>query len=194
MNRIQSILEEMKLLEKELIIEVEKNEDEFFYKIQGKKISFEEEAKKYQKIFHVKTVSYLTNASLLNMMTFPIIWLCIIPAVFMDVSASLYQMICFPIYGIPKVKRSAYIIMDRHALQYLNIIEKMNCAYCGYVNGLIAYIQEIAARTEQYWCPIKHARKLAAMHSRYHKFVEYGDCKDYQDRLATLRKDFDDLR
>ena len=126
-------------------------------------------------------------------MTFPIIWICLVP-VFLDLSVTFYQIICFPIYGMPKVKRSEYIIIDRHSLQYLNIIEKLNCSYCGYFNGLIAYIQEIAARTEQYWCPIKHARKLAAIHSRYHKFLEYGDCKDYQERLAALRKDLTDLQ
>jgi len=194
MNKIQTLIEEIKKLEKELLVEIEKKEEEFFYKIKGKKIFFEEEAKKYQKKFHVNLSSYLIHASFLNMITFPIIWFCLIPAICMDFSATFYQMICFPIYGIPKVKRSEYIINDRHSLQYLNIIEKLNCTYCGYFNGLLAYIQEIAARTEQYWCPIKHARKLAAIHSRYHKFLEYGDCKDYQDKLAALRKDFIDLQ
>jgi hypothetical protein len=58
---------------------------------------------------------------------------------------------------------------------------------------LIPYIQEIAARTEQFWCPVKHARKITFMHSRYHKFLEYGDCQDYQKRLEELRQDFKDL-
>jgi hypothetical protein len=106
---------------------------------------------------------------------------------------SIYQIVCFKIYKIPAVKRSKYIIIDRHNLAYLNIIEKINCFYCEYFNGLILYIQEIAARTEQYWCPIKHARKLSAMHSRYHKFLEYGDCQDYQKKLDALRQDFNDL-
>jgi hypothetical protein len=188
MNKMQNIIEEIKKLEKELLVEIEKKEEEFFYKIKGKKIYFEEEAKKYQKKFHVKLSSYLIHASFLNMITFPIIWFCLIPAICMDASATFYQMICFPIYGIPKVKRSEYIIIDRHSLQYLNIVEKLNCSYCGYFNGLLAYIQEIAARTEQYWCPIKHARKLAAIHSRYHKFMEYGDCKDYQDNSRRYAK------
>ena len=41
------------------------------------------------------------------------------------------------------------MVIDRYALSYLNVIEKLNCVYCEYVNGLIAYVQEIAARTEQ---------------------------------------------
>ena len=84
-------------------------------------------------------------------------------------------------------------MIDRHRLDYLNGIEKLNCVYCGYFNGLIAYIQEIAARTEQYWCPIKHANRIYTIHSRYHKFLEYGEYEDYQKKLAALRKDFVDV-
>jgi hypothetical protein len=194
MNRIEEIINDIKKLEEELLAEIQKKEEEFYYKIKGKKIFFEEEATKYQKQFMVRVSTYLFNASLLNMLTVPVIWFCLIPAVFMDAAVSVYQSICFRLYKIPRVQRSTYIVIDRHNLRYLNIIEKINCVYCGYFNGVIAYVQEIAARTEQYWCPIKHARKLTAMHSRYHKFLEYGDCKDYQQRLEALRQDFNDLK
>ena len=194
MNKLQDIIEEIKKLEKELLLEIQKKEEEFFYKIKGKRIYFEEETKKYHKALATKIYAYILNASLLNILTTPIIWFCIIPAVFMDLVASAYQFICFKIYDIPKVKRNDYIVIDRHSLSYLNPIEKLNCVYCGYVNGVIAYVQEIAARTEQYWCPIKHARKLGTIHNRYHKFLEYGDGQEFQKRLAEIRKDFSDLR
>jgi len=193
MDRIEELIKEIKRLEAELRAEIQKKEAEFFYKIKGKKIFFEEEARKYQQKFMVRVAPYVLNASLLNILTVPFIWACIVPAFFLDATASVYQWICFKVYKIPTVKRSEYIIIDRHNLSYLNTIEKINCVYCGYFNGLIAYVQEIAARTEQYWCPIKHARKVAAMHSRYHKFLEYGDCKDYQQRLKALRQNFQDL-
>lgn len=194
MNKIKEIFEEIKRLEKELVIEIQKNEEEFFYKVKGKKVFFEEETKKFQKSFLVDVFTYLSKAPVLNMLTVPIVWSCLIPAVLLDLVVSVYQCICFRVYNIPKVHRSEYIVIDHHSLSYLNWIEKMNCTYCGYFNGLIAYVQEIAARTEQYWCPIKHARKLSAVHSRYHKFLEYGDCQNYQNRLETLRKDYDDVR
>ena len=97
-------------------------------------------------------------------------------------------------YQIPKVQRSAYISLDRRFLQYLNIIEKFNCVFCSYFNGLISYIQEIAARTEQYWRPIKYGRQLAYVHSRYKNFVDYGDDKLYRREFRKIRKDFSDLR
>lgn len=193
MSRIDEIIKEIKKLDEELLSEIQKKEEEFYYKIKGKKVLFEKEVKKYQKEFMVKLTSYIFNASFLNILTVPIIWSCLIPAVMIDLFSSLYQYVCFKVYGIPYVRRSKYVIMDRHSLSYLNIIEKINCVYCGYFNGVIAYVQEIAARTEQYWCPIKHARKIITMHSRYHKFLEYGDCKDYQNKLKQLRKDYSDI-
>lgn len=193
MSRIEEIINEIKKLDEELLAEIQKKEEEFYYKIKGKKVFFEEEVRKYHKEFMVKISTYLSNASFLNILTIPFIWSCLAPALMIDLFSSVYQYVCFKIYKIPYVKRSKYIIFDRHSLSYLNTIEKINCLYCGYFNGVVAYVQEIAARTEQYWCPIKHARKIITMHSRYHKFLEYGDCKDYQEKLKQLRKDFSDI-
>ncbi len=85
--------------------------------------------------------------------------------------------------------------MMSHALylNYLNIVEKINRAYCSYVNGMIAYAQEIAARTEQFWCPIKHARHIKNLHSRYQKFFSYGDAESYRAQIEVTRRDFKDL-
>lgn len=194
MNNLQDLLEEIKRLERELLLEIQKKEDEFCYKIKGRKVFFEEKIKKQHKVLASKISTYIFDASVLNIFTVPIIWFCLFPAVFLDLVATLYQFSCFKIYGIPRVTRSTYMVIDRQSLNYLNVIEKLNCVYCGYFNGVLAYVQEIAARTEQYWCPIKHARKVAAIHSRYHKFLEYGDGKEFKSRLAEIRKDFGDLK
>jgi hypothetical protein len=77
--------------------------------------------------------------------------------------------------------------MDRNRLGYLNGIERVNCTFCSYANGLLAYVREVAARTEQYWCPIKHARPVPAPHPRYHTFLDYGDAAGYRRRLTSLR-------
>jgi hypothetical protein len=90
------------------------------------------------------------------------------------------------------VKRADYFVIDRHLLSYLNAIEKLNCVYCGYGNGVIAYAREITARTEQFWCPIKHARKAAGTHDRADKFLEYGDANAWRERLKLLRTDWGD--
>jgi hypothetical protein len=192
MDRMESLIAEIKRLEKELSHEIQKKETEFYYKIQGKKVIFEEIIRQQHKSLKIKIHTYIFNAAFLNILTAPVIWSCLIPTVFMDCIISIYQAICFPVYGIPKVVRSDYIVIDRNALNYLNKIEKINCIYCGYVNGLIAYVQEIAARTEQYWCPIKHSRKMAVIHSRYRNFFEYGDGEGFRKKYEELRKSFRD--
>ena len=193
MNKLEEIIEQIKNLEQELLQELQQKQDEYFYIIKGKQVRFEEETKRYHRSLATKIYAYFAEASLLNILTFPIIWLCLVPALFLDIVVSIYHSICFRIYGIPRVKRSDYIVIDHHSLAYLNWIEKMNCIYCSYFNGLIAWIQEIGARSEQYWCPIKHARKLSSIHGRYHKFISYGDSNNFQQRYEHVRRDFDDL-
>ena len=67
-------------------------------------------------------------------------------------------------------------------------VEKLNCLYCSYVNGLMQYASAIAGRTELYFCPIKHAKKVAHEHNYYHTFLSYGEGEDYQKKLNELRE------
>ena len=192
-TRIEALLEAIKKLEQELLEEFEKKEAEFYYRVSGRKVRFEAEVKKRHRAMMQRLSRYLSEAALLNILTTPFIWFILIPALFLDLSVTVFQAVCFRAYGIPRVKRGRYIVIDHQALAYLNLIEKLNCMYCSYVNGLIAYIREIAGRTEQYWCPIKHARLQASLHSRYGKFLEYGDAEGYRSRLEEVRRDFSDL-
>ena len=105
----------------------------------------------------------------------------------LDAFVSFYQFSCFPVYRIAKVARGDYIVFDRQQLEYLNFIEKFHCTYCAYGNGLMAYVSEIVGRTEEYFCPIKHARKVRATHSRYPNFLAYGEVEDYEKKLEKYR-------
>ena len=132
--------------------------------------------------------SYLLESRPLNVLAAPIIYSMIVPIALLDVWMSLYQWICFPLFGIRKVQRRNYIVVDRHKLTYLNGIEKLNCIYCGYANGVFAYTREITGRTETYWCPIKHGRRTRDAHARYQRFAAYGDATAYKHRLPALRR------
>jgi hypothetical protein len=83
----------------------------------------------------------------------------IIPALILDIFLFVYQQTAMRLYKIPLAKRSEYIVFDRKHLKYLNLMQKINCLYCSYVNGLFSYAVEVAGRTERYWCPIKAARR-----------------------------------
>jgi hypothetical protein len=121
--------------------------------------------------------------------TLPIIYSLAVPFALVDLWVTLYQWVCFPIYGISMVRRRSYMVIDRHRLGYLNAVERANCLYCSYANGVIAYVREVASRTEQYWCPIKHGRRLRAPHPRYQHFVDYGDAEGYRRELPALRRE-----
>jgi hypothetical protein len=86
------------------------------------------------------------------------------------------------------VPRKPYFAIDRHKLAYLNAIEKANCTYCSYANGVVAYVREVGARTEQYWCPIKHARLVESVHPRSALFLDYGDASGYRRELSGIRE------
>ncbi len=191
-NRLNEILNAIKALEKSVQEEIRRKEEEFQYKIRERKVIFEEEVLRIQATFVRGLVKYILEAKPLNILSAPVIYLMIIPAFFMDACVNLYQVLCFPIYGIPRVKRREHIILDRHYLKYLNVIERVNCDYCSYFNGLASYISEIGARTEQYWCPIKHASGKARPHGRYHHFADYGDAEAYRVQLSEIRKKFED--
>jgi hypothetical protein len=132
-------------------------------------------------------LQYVLRSDILTMLTAPVIYSLIVPFVVVDVWVSLYQAVCFRAWGVARVRRREFFIIDRQKLGYLNGLEKANCVYCSYVNGLVAYVREIAARTEQYWCPIHDGRRARGRHDRYAGFAPYGDGAAYRKALPSLR-------
>ncbi|CCO22400.1 hypothetical protein [Maridesulfovibrio hydrothermalis] len=193
MNRIDELLGKIDGLEKELRVELRDVTNDFLYTVQEKKVRFSSEVRAAHREFAAKWSDYVYDSGVWVILTIPFIWMPIVPALMLDVSVWLYQLMCFPVYGIPRVKRRNYIVLDRHSLKYLNYIEKVNCFYCSYFNGLIGFVREVAARTEQYWCPIRHARPVKSVHSRYRHFFPYGDAEGYRKGLSRVRQEFDDV-
>jgi hypothetical protein len=181
-------------LEKELKAALEDKERAFRYRWERGKATFEKDVLAEQRKLKQWLPSYIRNSRFLVVLTAPIIYLGFVPFCLLDLFLSFYQGVCFNIYGIPRVRRADYFVFDRGRLKYLNLLERLNCVYCSYANGLCAYATEVAARTEQHWCPIKHARRLRAPHSRYPHFFDYGDAQQYSREIETVRCDFVDLR
>jgi hypothetical protein len=193
-EKLDSLIDRMRLLEQELVQETKKKETEFCYTVHKKAVHFTAEAKASHRKFRRSIHHYLTHSRFLVLATSPFIWMCAIPIALADIIGTIYQAICFPIYGIPKVRRSDYLAFDRHHLPYLNFFEKVNCEYCAYVNGILAYFTEIAARTEQHWCPIKHIGCAKCAHSRYKHFVDFGDAEQYRLHIEEIRRDYADIK
>ena len=187
MSRIDELIERIRGLEDEARLEPDSGRDDFRSVVGEKRLRLSEEVAALQHRSRVGLFRYVARASPFSWLATPIIWSGLVPMAMLDVFLFAFQGVCFPIYGIPKAKRSEYVVLDRGDLPYLNGMEKLNCAYCGYANGLAAYFREVAARTEQYWCPIKHARRITAAHDRYPSFFEYGDAETYRLGLERLR-------
>jgi hypothetical protein len=192
--KIASIVSRLKSLEDELEAELALRRAELRYTVRKRTIRFEREVVHLHRRLKTRVSRYVLGARPLIVLTAPFIYAVMVPLVLLDLFVTLYQTVCFPVYGIPKVERHKYIAFDRHHLAYLNGVEKLNCAYCAYANGLVAYVREIAGRTEQYWCPIKHAIRVRATHEHYRDFVDYGDARAYHEELESLRKEIQDLK
>lgn len=157
---------------------------------ENRRAQLADELARQQRRYKVGLFRFLRRSSLLTVATSPVIYLGWIPFLLMDLFVTVYQAICFPVYRIPKVRRSDYLVFDREDLPYLNAIEKFNCFYCSYGNGVAAYTREVAARTEQYWCPIKHARRIRGAHERYPQFFDYGDAEAFRQGIERLRRQY----
>jgi hypothetical protein len=189
-QRIAELIERIRVLQDELEAEFAARRAELRFHFENRRVRFEREVLRRHRQLKTGLLRYLIDARLSHLLSAPVIYGMIAPLLALDICISFYQMVCFPIYGIPKVRREDYFVYDREQLPYLNLIEKLNCGYCTYGNGLIAYVREIVARTEQYWCPIKHARRVAGSHGRYANYVDYGDAEAYHAELEKLRKDW----
>lgn len=186
--RIGEIVERMKALEQELEAELNQTRENLRYRLVNEKIRFDREVLQQQRRLKVNLFRYALFPKPQHVLTAPFIYALLPLMLLLDVFASLYHAVCFPLLGIPKVKRSDYLIFDRGHLAYLNLLEMVNCAYCSYGTGLLAYLTEIVARTEQYWCPIKHARRILVAHSHYRHFTEYGDAESFRRDLDKIRQ------
>ncbi len=187
-DKIREIIDEIEAMKIKLGEEIDKQESHISYEIQNGYVRFEKDVLEKQKENMKNLLAWFGEVPLLHFLAAPIIYGMVIPAILLDVIIFIYQQVVFRIFKFELLKRSDYIVFDRHYLGYLNPVEKLNCIYCSYVNGLMQYTSAIASRTEFYFCPIKHAKKVAYNHDYYHDYLAYGDEEDYQKKLKELRK------
>ena len=133
-DRISQILQEIQQKKDELFLEYEKLKGKYDFSVIKGKITFSEKAKIFQRSKKIPLLQYLVPKTFRHILSMPFIYGMIIPAVFLDICLWIYQQTAIRLYGIPLVKRSDYIQFDRKFLSYLNLMQKINCLYCSYVN------------------------------------------------------------
>ncbi len=128
------------------------------------------------------------ETSLGGFLTAPLIYGLSVPFVLMDLLVTIYQQICFRVYGIATVKRSDHIIIDRDHLPHMTFRERLNCGYCDYAQGVLAYVGEVVSRTEHFWCPVKHGLKVVRHEPpRYEGYIENNDTAGFKGKLRRQR-------
>ena len=179
---VDSLIARIRSLEDELEAELAVRRAKLNFRLEDGRARFEQEILQAHRALRIGVVRYVLDAGILNVVTSPAIYALILPLALLDGVLTIYQAVCFPVYGIEKVRRRDYLIFDRYQLAYLNVLQKINCAYCSYANGLLAYAREIAGRTEIYFCPIKHARRVIGAQVGYDEFEEFGDAEGFRKR------------
>jgi hypothetical protein len=192
--QIQEFLNRIQQLEASIELEAKSRRQQWQADFDEHKVRFEKEVLAQQKRFKEGLLGYLLTAEWRHVLCVPFIYPVLVPMLLLDAFVSVYQWICFPLCGIPRVRRSDYFVFDRNHLAYLNWLEKINCAYCSYGNGVISYCREVVGLTEKYWCPIKHARRRMQAHAHYHGFADFGDAENYRAELARLRAELMKMR
>ena len=188
-DNIGEFVKRIRALEAQIEQEFQQRRQQLQADFENRKVQFEAEVLAQQRRFKEGVLRYVLTADWRHVLSVPFIYPVLLPMLLLDAFVTLYQWVCFPLYRIPRVKRSDYFVFDRAHLAYLNVLEKINCAYCSNGNGLMAYGREVVALTEQYWCPIKHARRRMQAHAHYHGFADFGDAEHYRAELARLREE-----
>lgn len=186
-TQLDTLMEKLREIQAEIEVELAKRREELRFHLENRRIVFEREVLRLHREIKIGLARYIREANPLVVLTAPVIYSMIVPIAVLDLSVMIFQAVCFPAYGIPKVRRRDYLVFDRHHLAYLNVLEKINCGYCSYANGAISFMREVASRTEIYWCPIKHARRVLGPHPHYQGFADFGDAEGYRARLTQMK-------
>ena len=192
-ERIKEMMVEIEDLKQKLKEEIEQQEKKIDYEIKNGYIRFEDEVLSKQKENMKHLLAWFGETPFIQLLSAPIVYGMVLPALLLDLMLFVYTYVVGRVFKITFVQRKDYIVFDRQYLGYLNIVEKLNCLYCAYFNGLMQYSAAIAGRTELYFCPIKHAKKIAYDHNYYDAFFTYGDGDDYPERLKKLREEVQEV-
>ena len=158
---IKDILEKINKLNRQLSEKYNQLAEKYGFSSAGRRIVFLQEFRKRNKKFKIPTWKYVIPQNIRHLLSMPFIYMMIVPVVILDIFVTIYHLVAFSLYHIPKI----------------------HCLYCTYVNGIFAYAVEVGARTERYWCPVKAAHKPKFHHDWYSEFADYGNPEEWKEKF-----------
>ena len=114
-DNIDRLTTQIKLLQGELEAEFAIRRAKLRYTLQGKRAVFEEEILRAHRELRVGLARYVFNANLMTVVTAPVIYAMIVPFVILDITITLYQWICFPVYGLDDFIHGRDVRQDRRS-------------------------------------------------------------------------------
>ncbi|MFA5831409.1 MAG: hypothetical protein WC878_06265 [Candidatus Paceibacterota bacterium] len=148
----------IRFFRRELEREIEKRNVGLRIGLEEGREKFDRELFRLHQTLKIGTWSYIKKIGFWVIATSPIIYSGIIFILLLDVCMTLCQYACFWAFNIPVLPRTGYFVFERMYLSFLNAIQKVNCGYCSYGNGLMAYDSAILARMEYLWNPEKQEK------------------------------------
>ena len=108
-QHIDELLARIETLQNELEEEYRQAREDW----EHRKQELADEFLRQQRRYKTGLFRFLLRSRLLVILSAPVIYAGWIPFLLIDLFVTTYQAICFPIYRIPKVKRSDYLVFDR---------------------------------------------------------------------------------
>ncbi len=108
-DRIEELIERIRHLNAELTEELQRKAREYFYEIRDRKIWFDRKVRREHRGMATPLLRYIREASLMTVLTAPVVLAGLPIALLMDLFITVYQHICFRVYGVPLVRRAAYV-------------------------------------------------------------------------------------
>lgn len=127
------------------------------------------------------------------LLSVPFIYGMAIPLALFHLALELYHRVCFPLYKIPLVRARDYFVFDRHRTGGLDFSQRLQCLYCAYANGLMAYSREIIARTEAFWCPLAHEKRPEGTHRHYDAFCPFEKGESFVEHRKKIWEELEGL-
>lgn len=101
----ERLLARIRDLETELEAELARRRAELRAAVEQRTAALEKSLRETQRSFRIGLYRFLRDASPLTYLTAPFIYALIVPLGLLDLAMTVYQWVCFPAYGIPRVRR-----------------------------------------------------------------------------------------
>ena len=118
-DALGEILEQLCATQRELDREIDRllteGREQFRYTLERGRVVFERGMQNLHRQRRKGLLRYLRDTPITFILSAPLIYGMLVPYVILDLSVTVFQHICFRIYGIPRVRRGDFLVIDRPA-------------------------------------------------------------------------------